>query len=276
MTIATAPSTAKPKREMKVLSLGLMRTGTASIAEALTILGYQDVYHGIKAIDAKDDWAIMNRAADASFPVLPTYTGKPFTRAQWDELWGHCEGVTDVAAAFAPKLIEAYPDAKVLLVVRDFDKWFKSVDEGVLKQLWGPAADFSISYVEPILGSEAGVAARKQMLGLFEAHTVEEMRANARKAYDRHNRTIREMVPPEQLLEYHMGEGWEPICEFLGKPVPDVEFPWVNEAAELRRVIANKIKRDLWAAIKVVAPWVGGAAAVGVGSWTMAKNNGYL
>ncbi|KAF7546989.1 hypothetical protein G7046_g9144 [Stylonectria norvegica] len=265
----------KSKRQMKVLSLGLPRTGTASIAEALTVLGYEDVYHGIKAIDRNEDWAIMNRAADASFPVLPTYTGTPFTRKQWDELFGSCEATTDVASVFAPQLIAAYPDAKVLLVIRDFDKWFKSIDEGVLKALWSPMAEFSISYMEPILGSVAGVASRKEMMGLFEARTVEEARQNARKTYDRHHRVIREMVPPGQLLVYKMGDGWEPLCEFLGKPMPDTDFPWVNEAAELKRVIANKIKRNTLAAAKVMLPWVGGVAAAGVGSWMMAKKAGY-
>ncbi|KAH7155863.1 hypothetical protein B0J13DRAFT_235543 [Dactylonectria estremocensis] len=273
MAATTSP---KPKREMKVLSLGLMRTGSASICEALTMLGYKDVYHGIKAIDNNEDWAIMNRAADASFSSLPSYTGKPFTREQWEELWGHCEGVTDVAAAFAPQLIEAFPEAKVLLVVRDYDKWFKSVDEGVLRQLWNPVAEFSISVVEPILGSVAGVAARKQILGMMQARTVEEARANARMAYDHHHQVIRDMTPPDRLLEYRMGDGWEPLCAFLDKPVPDAEFPWVNEASELRRTIANKIARNMWAAAKVVMPWVGGAVAVGAGSWVMAKRNNYL
>lgn len=274
MTAATTTPAAKPQREMKVLALGPMRTGTASIAEALTILGYKDVYHGIKALDDMDDWAILDRAADASFPVLPTYTGKPFTREQWDELWGHCEAVTDVAAAFAPQLIEAYPDAKVLLVVRDFDKWWKSLNESVIGNLWSTFGQFSISVIEPLVGSYSGVASRKQLLGLFEAHNVEELRANAREAYDRHHRTIREMVPPGQLLEYTMGEGWEPLCDFLDKPEPDVEFPWVNEAEELRRVIVSKVQKNVLVALKVVMPWVGSAMAVGVGSWIMMRRSG--
>ncbi|KAF5672549.1 hypothetical protein FHETE_3683 [Fusarium heterosporum] len=263
--------TAKPKREMQVLSLGLPRTGTASMAEALTILGYKDVYHGIKSIDDKEDWAIMERATDASFPNLPSYTGRPFTREQWDELWGHCEAVTDVASVYAPQLIEAYPEAKVILIIREYDAWFKSMDEGVLQALWNPIASFSINFVEPILGSVAGRTARKQMLGLFQAQTNQEARQNGRETYDRHHRVIKEMVPEGQLLVYRLGEGWAPICEFLGKPVPEQEFPWVNEAAELRRVIANKIKRNTRDAIMVALPWIGTAAAVGTGLWMVYK-----
>ncbi|KAK7430916.1 hypothetical protein QQZ08_002444 [Neonectria magnoliae] len=276
MSTAVESPAAKPKREMQVLAPGLLRTGTASIAEALTMLGYKDVYHGIKAIDNDKDWEIFSRAADATFPVLPTYTGNPFTREQWDELFGHCEGITDLAAPFAPQLIETYPEAKVLLVVRDFDKWYKSMDEGVIQSLWSVIGNFSVTFVEPTLGTVAGFASRKMMLGLFAARNVEELRANAREAYDRHHRVIREMVPPEKLLEYRMGEGWEPICEFLGKPVPDGEFPWVNEAAELQRTIANKVRRNMMAAAMVIMPWVGGAVAVGVGSWFMVKNKRFF
>ncbi|KAL4724673.1 hypothetical protein ACLX1H_008115 [Fusarium chlamydosporum] len=242
-------STIKPKREMKVLSLGLPRTGSASMAEALTILGYKDVYHGIQAIDRNQDWMVMERACDASFPNLPSHTGKPLTREEWDELWGHCEATTDVASLFASQLIETYPDAKVILTIRDFEPWFKSIDKGVLQALWNPVAQFSISVLEPILGSAAGRTARKQMLGLFQAQTVEEAREKGRETWERHHRVIREMVPKDQLLEYRMGQGWGPICEFLDKPVPEQEFPWVNEAAELKKVVSAKIKRNLYSAV---------------------------
>ncbi|KAF4503746.1 hypothetical protein FAGAP_24 [Fusarium agapanthi] len=179
MSNTTAP---KPKRDMKVLCLGLPRTGTASMAEAL-----------------------------------------------------------------------------------------HAIDEGVLKQLWNPIVGFSIHVVEPLLGSRAGIAARKQMLGLFQAETVEEARKNARETYERHHRVIREMVPEEQLLEYRMGQGWEPICEFLDKPVPETEFPWVNEAAELRRTVKEKAMSNLVAAVMVVMPWAGAVAALGAGYWMIHK-----
>lgn len=256
---------------MKVLAMGLPRTGSASIAEALRILGYDGVYHGINALSSPADWTILSRACDATFPNLPTYTGKPFTKEDWEELYGPYEATTDVAAVFGRHLFEAYPDTKVILVIRDFDAWFRSIDEGVLSSLWGPMATVSANVIEPILGSVAGAASRKMMLGLFRAQSVEECRRNAREAYDRHHRELREAVPEGQLLEYRMGEGWEPLCEFLGKPVPDTEFPWVNEAAALKKVVMDRIKANAKAALKKVAPWVVGAGAVAAGTWTLLK-----
>jgi hypothetical protein len=41
---------------------------------------------------------------------------------------------------------------------------------------------------------------------------------------------IRGLVPEERLLEWYIEDGWEPLCKFLGKPVPDVEFPHANAA----------------------------------------------
>ncbi|KAK7225340.1 hypothetical protein V2G26_013343 [Clonostachys chloroleuca] len=255
---------ARPQLEMKVLAMGLPRTGSASLAEALEILGYDGVYHGVKAIDSPEDWKIFDRAADATFPVLPGYTGKGFTQEQWNELYAPYEATTDMASVFGTHLIKAYPDAKVVLTIRDFDKWFKSMDENVLQQLWSPAANFSINVIEPILGSRAGPASRKMMLGLFQAKNVDEARSKAREAYDRHHREIQECVPANQLLLYRMGEGWGPLCDFLGRPVPDVEFPRVNEAAALKAKIAEKVKRDMSSAALTLAPYVFGVGALGI------------
>ncbi|KAG7405071.1 hypothetical protein LZL87_014244 [Fusarium oxysporum] len=272
--MANSTAASKAKREMKVLALGLPRTGSASIAEALTILGYKGVHHGLKAIDSLDDWKVINRAADATFPVLPTYTGEPFTRDEWDELYGPCEAGTDMAALFATQLIKVYPNAKVILVVRDFDKWYASY-ETVFEQLWSFGADLAINYAEPLIGFETGVASRKAILGFFEARNVQEARNNAREVYERHYRQLREVVPPEKLLVYRMGEGWEPICGFLDKPVPDVEFPWINEAAALKAKISGKIKSHIVQAVIVVMPWVAGMLALAIGLWAMTIKENY-
>ncbi|KAL2211377.1 hypothetical protein CC79DRAFT_1266253 [Sarocladium strictum] len=257
----------KPHREMQVLALGLPRTGSMSVARALTLLGYKDVYHTINAIDNPHDWTVFNRAADAFFPSLPTHNPSiTFTRADWDELWAPCEATTEVASLFAPQLIEAYPEAKVVLVTREWDTWIKSVEEGIFTSFWSWPAEISIVWLEPLLGSVAGTATRKMILGFFEASNVDEARRNARGVWERHRTRIREMVPPEQLLEYKLGEGWEPLCEFLGKPVPEgVEFPRVNDAEMLRGLMMGKVKRNLGAVTKMAMPWIALAVAVGVG-----------
>ena len=52
--------------------------------------------------------------------------GKPYGRAEFDKLLGHCQGVSDIPAIlFAEELIAAYPEAKVILTNRNFDTWYK-------------------------------------------------------------------------------------------------------------------------------------------------------
>ncbi|EJD54838.1 hypothetical protein AURDEDRAFT_52233 [Auricularia subglabra TFB-10046 SS5] len=275
--MSSPTSAARPKSEMKVLALGLPRSGTASITQALTMLGYENVHHGLKFLDRQNDWIVLSRAADATFPNLSTYTGVPFTRAQWDDLYGEHDAAADVSAFFGATLAKVYPEAKVLLVVRDFDSWFRSFDRGILSALWGPFHAPFVKYIEPLAGSCTGIAARKMTLGLFGARNLNEVYANARQAYDRHHRVIRETVPPEKLLVYRLGDGWEPLCKFLDKPpIPDAEFPRVNETADLKRHIWATRRRDALRATKVLLPWAVGAVAAGVGLWMAASRAGYI
>lgn len=254
---------------MRVLSLGLLRSGTLSMCRAYEALGYQDVYHGMKSLDDNDDWAVLARGADASFPALPTYTGVPFTRRDWDAVFGSSEAVTDVASLFGEQLVNIYPDAKVVLVQRDFDAWWKSMEESVIGNFWGPVPDFIIGYVEPLLGTKGGMAGRKMLLGFFEAKDVDELRKNGKAAWERHHRRIKELVPPDQLLEFNMKDGWGPLCNFLGEeePAEDTPFPWVNESAALKQKVIERHTQQLKDAMSKLAPWIVGLTGVGLGVW---------
>ncbi|KAK0383875.1 hypothetical protein NLU13_7967 [Sarocladium strictum] len=250
-------------REMKVLALGLPRTGTLSMARALTILGYENVHHTIDHFEERT-WRQLSQAADASFPSLPTYTGTPFSRKDWDKMYGSCEGVTECAAMFAPQLIDAYPDAKVVLVIRDFDKWFKSMDETIIMGMWSPLAHFFASVIHPILNLTSIKTIRKLTLGFFQADSPAAARKNARRIHEQHHQTIIDRVPKDRLLLYRMGDGWDPICAFLDKPIPPQAFPYINEAAELKRSTAKLLWSQLKEATRIAGAWGIFAAGLGV------------
>jgi hypothetical protein len=222
-------------------------------------------------MDEPNDWEIYERAADATFATLPTYTNRPFSRAEWDELYAGYEAVTDMAAFFGKELIEAYPETKVVLVQRDFDKWFKSIDDGIFWWFDSTILQFYMDYIEPLLGLVAVRAGRKEILGYFEAKDIKEARRNARQVYDRHYRTIPTLLPPERLLHFRLEDGWGPLCEFLDKPVPDVPFPRVNEAAALQAAFKAKLKRDFLNGAAVVLKWSLSVGVVGVGIWMMSN-----
>lgn len=122
---------------MRVLALGLGRTGTAckstnsgirdlptnkstALRSALQELGFTDTYHMMSAsVENPPDCLMWQDAFAAKFDG----EGE-FGRDQWDQLLGHCQAVCDwPAVAFAKELIEAYPEAKVLITTRDVDSW---------------------------------------------------------------------------------------------------------------------------------------------------------
>lgn len=256
----------KPICGLKVLALGLPRSGSSSMAEALAILGYKDVLHGFNILDRPQVWSFVNRAADASFPALPTYTGKRLQREDWDELFGSSEASTDVAAVFATQLIEAYPEAKVIVVIREFDRWYVSI-EAAVKLFWSFPCQLAFRHLGFFLDPCFGEAVRKIIIGFFEYTSLETFPHQARIVYDRHHCNIRQRVAPCKLLEYRLGEGWEPICKFLEKPVPDLPFPWLNEGEALRRRVEMKVRRHLAAAVRQLIPWVLGICTLLVALW---------
>ncbi|PVI01969.1 hypothetical protein DM02DRAFT_613286 [Periconia macrospinosa] len=230
----------RPKREMKVLSLGMTRTGSASITQGLEILGYQGVHHGIQAISSPLEWKLFGKACDAFYPTLPTYTGAPFTREDWDIVFGPYEAVTDMGSFFATQLIEAYPEAKVILVERDIEEWYESMEVAIFSTTWGLRADLIIDLFGPLYGLNGGKTIRKIMLGFYGVRNVDEMRRVAKDRYRRHYAEIRAAVPEKRLLEFRLEDGWAPLCEFLGKEVPDAPFPVKNRRDEHVKRVRQK------------------------------------
>ncbi|RAL08727.1 sulfotransferase family protein [Aspergillus homomorphus CBS 101889] len=218
---------------MRVLSLGLTRTGSESMMDALRILGYYEAYHGYQAmISNPRDCEMWRKALRAKYEGV----GKRFGRAEWDRLLGHCQAVSDLPAlCFAEDLIEAYPEAKVIVTVRDVDEWYESmmalvaaIDTPVNKYLFVPI----LTAINTIFRSRYRIVPETfEKAGLYFFGT--NIRNDARDTYRNHVARIQELVPKERLLLYHVKEGWEPLCEFLGQPVPDVPVPRGNTRADM-------------------------------------------
>ncbi|GAB7359093.1 hypothetical protein MBLNU230_g5164t1 [Neophaeotheca triangularis] len=271
---SVANQTSKAKRggrstPMEVLSLGMSRTGTVSMCEAFKILGIQDPYHGFRFITHPNDGAVWSRAADAKFYGK----GKPFTREDWDQVLGDHGAAADVGTYFFwRELAEAYPEAKIVLVERDLDRWYHSFIEGIIVGQTGRAVDFIVNFVEPLTGYRTASACRKMFNSYFGATNVDEYRRTAKEVYLRHYAEIREAFPAERLLNYELGSGWEPLCTFLDKPVPDVSFPHVNEAAEFKKIQDYAIREGVVMGLRSFAMYFGPVAlAVGLGIYYMRK-----
>lgn len=235
---------------IQVLSLGLMRSGTASAAEAYRILGYKRVMHGLDKVDDWRFWVAIDKLADATFANLPTYRSSP--TPDLDSVFGGYDVVTDLASFYAEELIERYPNAKVVVTVRDFEPWRESVIGAIFTPICSPAAVVVRKVVEPLLGYRSQMASCKMFSGLFKGDDRDTWQCNMRRAYDEHHALIKRLVPPERLLFFRVSDGWEPLCAFLDKPVPEAAFPRKNESAELKEVSKKVVNEALIQLAKAV------------------------
>jgi hypothetical protein len=251
---------------MKVLNLGMPRTGTMSMQRALDILGCK-CYHSSVFFSQIDDCEIWDAALDAKF----FGKGPKFTTAeQWDTVLGEYSAVSaDVPPiAFAEELVYAYPDAKVILVNRDVDEWAKSFSNTVTSGMYSPLMHRLADWDPAWLGHMRDTHMRWSR-GWFKVDSKEEQDAISPQMFKNHYDLVRRVTPKERLLEYTMGDGWEPLCKFLGKEVPDCPFPHVNDSDavwEQMAIIARRgLRNAMWRLVRlggiglvtsVVAWWV--------------------
>lgn len=199
--------------EMRVVGAGLGRTGTHSLKIALEQLLGAPCYHMIEVFGRPDDIATWQDAVDER-PV------------DWHALMRDYAACVDwPVCGFWPELTGAFPDAIVLLSSRSSpEAWWKSADETIF------AITRRVPPDDPTL-----IRQMTMIKGLFERLTPEwDDPAAAQAAYVRHNDAVRAAVPPERLVDWQPGDGWKPICDALGLPVPDVPFPHVNKSDDFR------------------------------------------
>lgn len=196
---------------------------------------------------------------------------KPFGRAELDNLLGKWSATTDQpVSVLSEEVLSAYPEAKVILVERDVDRWYESFCTTVIDGNNNPFIPLASMIDRAYLGQMRAqmdiigkhyfrVQENRTRYGLFNnPKYFESWKANAKKVYLEHNERVKRITPKERLLLYQLDQGWEPLCEFLGKPVPDVPFPRVNETAALREkvnlYIAQSYKRTALKAAKRIIP----------------------
>lgn len=218
---------------MRLIGAGLPRTGTLTQKVALEQLGLTPCYHWVNVIADLDQVELWDRAID----------GEDI----WDEVFAGQQATVDWPGGyFYRRLIETYPEAKVLLSVRDGESWERSFRETIWtmshgstlmpllaharaevdprwkrylelvdRMFWGPQGTFSKGHAEP-----------RQL--------IEQMHA--------HNEEVQRVVPAERLLVWEVTDGWEPLCEFLELDVPDGPLPHANDRDTfLQRVIGGAL-----------------------------------
>ncbi|KAI0975921.1 P-loop containing nucleoside triphosphate hydrolase protein [Xylaria arbuscula] len=209
---------------MRALLLAPGRTGTASMRAAMKQLGYVDTYHMMNcSIENPPDALLWMDALRAKYDGV----GK-FTRKDWDKLLGGSQAVCDwPACAFAKELIEAYPEAKVVLTTRDVDSWHASTMKTVYWRVTDPELRWLSNF------SWAAKMYYPMLKKFFDTFFEGDFANRGKDVFTKHYAEVKKMVPPERLLEYRVQDGWEPLCKFLDCPVPkDMPFPNVNDNSD--------------------------------------------
>ncbi|KAE8153680.1 P-loop containing nucleoside triphosphate hydrolase protein [Aspergillus avenaceus] len=252
-------------RPMKILALGMSRSGTESLSRALRILGYDHVFHGFEMWQNTPmlwkGWTQFGRRKWGQ--SRDTHGTSGLTRADFDSFFGHCEAITDQPGAiFAPELIAAYPEAKVILNHRNVDAWHRSFCT-VLRPLTTGLFYHVLPYFNANLYWEAqylSECVKSFYHGSWERH--------GKWVYEQHNATIRGMVPADRLLEWTVEDGWEPLCRFLEKEVPPDEFPSGNTVDNTHDSHDNDLLKCVVSArrnLSLCIACVGVLVAVGLG-----------
>ncbi|KAI0456252.1 hypothetical protein F5B21DRAFT_156221 [Xylaria acuta] len=262
-----AESTPSSGDGLKIIHASLFRMATKSMAQAYMILGFK-VNHALLLNTMETKWNEMELAAEATWPTVPGATPRPpFKRRDWDELWGsEWDVVGDIASPFVPELIKAYPDAKVVILQRDFDSWWESFTRNVINRIFAQPRSTIVGFVtSTFLGIRPVQSMRKIIFGFFDAKSREEIdETRGRQVYEKYFREIRELVPPERRLEYTIGDGWEPLCDFLGVEVPQgVPFPRGNDGAALDKVADSRYIEYFLLAAKMLSEGTAGRVFAG-------------
>lgn len=215
---------------LKVIGAGLPRTGTASLKVALQILLKGRCYHMSELHDHPEHWRYWGAAAKGE-------------AINWEELFsGYSAAVDGPTCFFWPELMREYPDALIVLSIRDADSWFDSWQQTVRKSAVQrdirarPAGrgETPINATHATEEHRPGMAARPAAMHARMPYRRDGSREEVIRGFEKHNSAVRTGVPPERLVVWRPSDGWAPLCAALGMPVPDEPFPHLNSRRTFR------------------------------------------
>jgi hypothetical protein len=206
---------------IRVIGAGMGRTGTLSLKTALEMLGFERCYHMVELLQNPHQvkyWeGLMHEEAIA-----------------WDELFAGYQATVDFPGYIQyAKIFRQYPEAKVILTVRDPEAWYASTKATVFQVAPSPAEKFKTLFklpFSPKLRQQIRIFKMVDQLiwdGEFKGNFLDKDAAIAR--YHAHIAEVKATIPAEQLLVYDLSEGWQPLCEFLALPIPTEPIPHVNQ-----------------------------------------------
>jgi hypothetical protein len=230
-TPPTVP-TGVPAPTLQVIGAGFGRTGTTSLREALIRLGFDPCDHMRGNLEHPERFALWDEA------LSHKTAGEPI---DWRPLLAGYRATVDWPGAyFWRELTSAHPEAKVILTVRDPERWYASTLATIFTFSSRARAGDPLSMrvrqrlVHSMMPGE-GLRFIDDLVwqGTFDGRFRE--REYALRVFSEHNQAVQEAIPADKLLVFDVKQGWEPLCQFLGVSVPAGEpFPHLNDASSMQ------------------------------------------
>ncbi len=198
---------------LSIIGAGLGRTGTKSLKIGLERLGFGSCHHMEELFKNPTQLPHWRAAIAGDF-------------VDWDVVLAGYNSCTDYPSAyFWRELAQTYPDAKVVLTVRSVESWWESYSNTIMKALQNVPKD-APPHIREVRAMAAKLWGEKTFGAALDDRTA------GFAAYERYVDDVIASISSDRLLCFDVGEGWKPLCNFLGKPIPDGEFPRTNSSVE--------------------------------------------
>jgi hypothetical protein len=219
---------------LQIIGAGLGRTGTESLKKALELLGYGSCYHMFELVRKPERLRYWEQLGRGEIP-------------DYDALFEGYQATSDFPAAiYYREFMQQYPDAKVVLTVRDADSWFESASRTILRGI--PPFILAVLKFFARLSKKGkaqikvnGYAVELVHRQFFGGRTRD--REYCKKVFLEWNEEVKRNVPADKLLVFEVKQGWQPLCEFLGVPVPAEPFPRANAGEGFNLKMIDRIRK---------------------------------
>ncbi|WP_067460488.1 sulfotransferase family protein [Actinomadura macra] len=207
---------------LEVIGAGFGRTGTFSLKAALETLGFGPCHHMLGMLERPEEIPLWQRAGEGA----PT---------DWDRLYsGYRSSVDWPGVRFWRELTTRYPKAKVVLTVRDPQRWYDSARATIHRAAMDPAPAPT-----PVIRDMKTMSRAVVWDGQFGGRFTDP--DHAMRVFTEHNAAVRREIDPDRLLVFEVAQGWEPLCRFLDVPVPDAPFPRSNDKDEFDSLLREHV-----------------------------------
>lgn len=202
---------------LEVIGAGFGRTGTLSLKYALEQLGFNQCYHMLEVRNHPEHTQLWRQAHEGQ--PIDWATMFEGYRATVD--WPSCNLWSDLA--------ETFPDASIILTLRDADAWYDSIMNTIyLSSSMRAASD------DPVEKASGQWAMDIIWNRIFDGKMDD--RAHVTSVFNRHNEDVMNRVPASRLLVFEAKDGWAPLCKFLDRPIPETDYPRVNSTEDFRKI----------------------------------------